>query len=493
MSQMKTYDTIVIGGGASGIAAALRRRSRGDSVLLLEKNDRLGGKLDVKEWNGYRWDKGPSLFTLPALVDELFELFGKKSTNYFKYKLHHENTRYVFNDGTRFTFYSEPEKRKKELQKHFSEEEIERVERYIQNISKTYDAIGDLFIERPKLSLKDALKKEVLKQYPKVVSRQMMSSLNKYNKRKLKQPKLVQLFNRFGTYNGSNPYKMSGLYSMIPHLELNIGTYFPVGGMRAIVDSLETLAREEGVEIGLNEKAIMVNQNGSGYLVETKDGIVKAKNLICSIDHVNFYKKVFYDSKLYEKYAAEERSSSAIVFYWAVDKHFEDIGLHNILFSEDYAQEFNELFNIQKTPVEPTIYIHNSSAIEEGDAPEGCQNWFVMVHSPAGVEPTDAQLNAVRDLVQKKLETLLNIDVSKHIIHEDYWSMSRVEAITGSFKGALYGGAFNDKMSSFKRHGNKSKKYKNMYFTGGSVHPGGGIPLVLKSAKIVDQLIEEDA
>ena len=492
MSDMKIYDTVVIGGGASGIAAALRRRSRGDTVLLLEKNEKLGGKLDVKEWNGYRWDKGPSLFTLPGLVDELFELFGKKSTNYFKYKLHHENTRYVFNDGTRFTFYSEPEKRKQELSKFFSDEEVESVERYIQNISKTYNAIGDLFIERPKLSLKDALKPEVIKQYPKVVSRQMFNSLNRYNERKLKNKKLVQLFNRFGTYNGSNPYQMSGLYSMIPHLELNIGTYFPVGGMRAIIDSLHKLAIEEGVEVRLNEDAITSGLNGTGYLVHTKDGTVKAKNLICAIDHVNFYDKVFKDEKLAKKYETEERSSSAIVFYWAVNKHFEEIGLHNIFFSEDYAKEFNELFDKQQTPLEPTIYIHNSSSIEKDDAPEGCQNWFVMVHSPAGVEPTDEQLQGVRELVWKKLNELLDIQVKDHIIHEDYWSMKKVEAITGSYKGALYGGAFNTKLSSFKRHGNESKKYKNMYFTGGSVHPGGGIPLVLKSAKIVDQLIEQN-
>lgn len=493
MKDIKTYDTVVIGGGLSGIAAALRRRSHGDSVLLLEKNNRLGGKLDVKEWNGYRWDKGPSLFTLPHLVDELFELFGKQSSNYFKYKLHHENTRYVFNDGTRFTFYSEPEKRKKALAPFFSKEEIENVESYIRKISKTYNSLGDLFIARPKISLKSATNKELVKQYPQMLSRQMLNSLNRYNERKLRNPKLVQLFNRFGTYNGSNPYKMSGLYSMIPHLELNVGTFFPAGGMRAIIDSLERLSKEEEIDILLNEERITAKLDGPGYIVQTTQGEIRANNLICSIDHVNFYKNVLRDEALYKKHAEEERSSSAIVFYWAIKHHFEEIGLHNIFFSEDYAKEFKELFDLKKTPVEPTIYIHNSSAIEKNDAPEGCQNWFVMVHSPAGVEPTTDQMGAVKNLVIEKLKRLISIDITDHIIHEDHWTMASVEAITGSFKGALYGGAFNTKAASFKRHGNQNKKYKNLYFTGGSVHPGGGIPLVLKSAKIVDQLIEQHA
>lgn len=492
MKDSKKYDTVVIGGGLSGIATALRRKAHGDKVLLIEKNEKLGGKLDAFTWGDYRWDKGPSLFTIPHLVDELFELFGKNSRDYFQHHLHNENCRYHFNDGTVFTFFGESEKRKKELSKYFTQDEIEKVEKYIENIAKTYDAIGDLFIDAPKLSLKDAFKTKILKQYPKIVSRQMLNSLNAYNERKLGNNKLVQLFNRFGTYNGSNPYKMSGLYSMIPHLELNLGTYFPVGGMRSIVDSLERLAKEEGVEVLTNAGDSVVEKNPLGYKVQTGEGFFEAKNLVCAIDHVNFYKHIMRDTDLFEKYEKEERSSSAIVFYWAINKKFDQIGLHNIFFSEDYQHEFAELFDLKQPLSEPTIYIHNSSVLEKNDAPENGQNWFVMVHSPAGVEPTDSQLQAVRDLVAKKLERILNIDIVNHIIFEDYWSMAQVESVTGSYKGALYGGAFNTKMSSFKRHGNTHKKYKNLFFTGGSVHPGGGIPLVLKSSKIVDHLISQN-
>ena len=193
MSALRIYDTVVVGGGVSGLATALRRKSRGDTVLLLEKNNRLGGKLDVKEWNGFRWDKGPSLFTLPALVDELFELFGKNSTQYFKYKKHHENTRYVFNDGTRFTLFSEPEKRKAELSKFFSNEEIKRFESYIQDIAKTYNAIGDLFIDRPKMSITNALHPDFVKQYPKILSGKMMCSLNRYNEKELKIQDITEM------------------------------------------------------------------------------------------------------------------------------------------------------------------------------------------------------------------------------------------------------------------------------------------------------------
>ena len=490
MSELKKYDTVVIGAGASGLAAALRRRKRGDSVLLIEKNDRVGGKLDVLEWEEFRWDKGPSLFTMPELILDLFKLYDKNPADYFEYRLHHENCRYHFPDGTSFIFYSDPEKRKESLRKVFSIEAVERAEKYIKKIAKTYESIGDMFIGRPKLSVKDALKPEVIKQYPKIVSRQMLYSLNAYNERTLKDPKLVQLFNRFGTYNGSNPYQMSGLYSMIPHLELNLGTYFPKGGMRAIVESLATLAREQGVDIALNEDNTNVQPIGDQYEVALNDEVVTASKVICAIDHVNFYKHILKDEDLYQKFEPQERSSSAIVFYWAVKGDHPEIGLHNIFFTSDYKNEFEELFDKKINLSEPTIYIHNSSTVEKDDAPEGHQNWFVMVHSPAGVQPTEDYLENLRTFIKSRVKDAAGIDLEGKVLFEDNWTMEKVERITGSYKGALYGGAFNTKMSSFIRHGNKSKKYKNLYFTGGSVHPGGGIPLVLKSAKIVDDLIE---
>lgn len=486
------YDTIVIGGGLSGIATALRRRRRGERVLLLEKNNKLGGKLDVLEWEGFRWDKGPSLFTLPHLVDELFELFNRKASDYFNYQLHTENCRYYFEDGTQFTFYSDSTRRKSELEKSLGIKAAIQVENYLESTSQTYDAIGDLFIDAPKLGWRDAFRKDIIKQYPKVISKQMMLTLNGYNERKFSNPKLVQLFNRFGTYNGSNPYKMSGLYSMIPHLELNLGTYFPKGGMRAIIEGLEKLAREVGVEIQLEQQNTQVKKIEDGYYVSASNGQFMCNKLICSIDHVSFYKNIFRDNKALNRSLIEERSSSGLVFYWAVEGKHKKVGLHNILFSGDYKKEFAQIFGKQ-VPDHPTIYIHNSSAIEPSDAPENGQNWFVMINTPAGVEPTDGQVNQLRTFIIKRVKDLMDIDLESKILFEDKWTMKNIECITGSYQGALYGGAFNSKLSSFKRHGNKSKKHRNLYFTGGSVHPGGGIPLVLKSAKIVDELIERDA
>jgi phytoene dehydrogenase-like protein len=262
--------------------------------------------------------------------------------------------------------------------------------------------------------------------------------------------------------------------------------------MRSIVGSMITLAKEQGVVIKLNEKKTKVIPTAEGYTLELENGTVQAKQLICAIDHVNFYKKVLKDDVLYKKHAKEERSTSAVVFYWAVERKHDNVGLHNIIFSSDYKKEFKQLFDDKVVQDEATIYIHNSSAVEADHAPENGQNWFVMINAPAGVDVPEERLEVLRQYMKKCIKDALGIDLENKILHEENWSMRKIEKDTGSFTGSLYGGAFNNKTASFKRHGNQSKKYKNLYFTGGSVHPGGGIPLVLKSAKIVDELMQKN-
>lgn len=484
------YDTVIIGGGISGIATALRRHKKGDKVLLLEQSNQLGGKLGLYEWQGFKWDKGPSLFTLPNLITELFELYGKDPKAYFNYQEMDENCRYFFDNNLSFTFFKDEEKRRKELKKNFSEHEVAAVEAYLKSTEKIYNEIGELFIGEPKLSFKDMFKMKIVKQYPKFLSKQMLNSLNDFNKRWFSNPHLVQLFNRFGTYNGSNPYQMSGLYSMIPHLELNLGTFFPVGGMRAIIDALQQLLDEEGIAYELNCPKTAVHDLKTGAEVHSGNIKIIARQVVSAIDHMAFYEKVYEDRTAFNKYKEEPKSTSALVFYWAVNQDFPEIGLHNMLFSDNYEAEFKQIFEENKIPNSPSIYIHNSSCIEKNQAPANSQNWFTMINTPAGIEPTEKQIAELREFVIKQVERLVGIDISDKIIHEQTWTMKGIEESTGSMGGALYGGACNSKTASFKRHGNQSKKNKNIYFTGGSVHPGGGIPLVLKSAKIVDQLID---
>jgi phytoene dehydrogenase-like protein len=190
-----------------------------------------------------------------------------------------------------------------------------------------------------------------------------------------------------------------------------------------------------------------------------------------------------------KKLLQQEKSSSAYVFYWGINKEFAELGLHNILFSDDYKKEFDYLFSKQFPTEDPTIYINITSKYCKEDAPEGCENWFVMVNVPHNKSESIHYAAAIRKNVVDKINTMLKTDIEKYIISESTLSPIDIENQTSSFGGSLYGNSSNNKFAAFLRHANFSSSIKNLFLVGGSVHPGGGIPLCLFSAKIASQLI----
>jgi phytoene dehydrogenase-like protein len=453
---------VIIGAGLAGIAVALRLRRLGHAVTVLERSDDYGGKLGTFDWNGFRWDRGPSLFTEPQLIDDLFLLYGKDPRAYFNYVPSETACTYFFPGCDPVIFYTDRNRLKAEISGKFGVALAEKTLRYIEGSRSAYERIGTFFTDNPQPEMKDIFRKELLVRYPHFLSARLGKTLHGYNKMKLGDHRLVQLFDRFGTYNGSDPFRMSGLYSMIPHLEHNDGTYFPEKGMRSIVD------------------------------IHTNQELLIADKLVCAIDHLPFYRDILRDSELYEKYAQQERSSSALVFYWAVDRAVPSLGLHSVFFSADYAREFAAIFGSGTFPSEPTVYVHVSSIANPADAPDGCQNWFVMINMPSGVVPDAAQTDALRRFVLERVGKQLGVSIDRHILFERMWNARGIEEDTGSEAGALYGASSNGKLAALKRHGNRNSRYPNLYFCGGTVHPGGGIPLVLRSARIVEQLIAHE-
>ncbi|MDC0231351.1 phytoene desaturase family protein [Aureispira] len=483
------YDAIIIGGGLAGIAISLRLRNRGAKVLVLEKNSYVGGKINQLDLKGYRFDTGPSLFTMPELVNELYQLYEEDYSQYYNYHQHSESCRYFFNDGQQINFFTNPILLEQELASKLGVDSS-CIEKYLDHSAKKYETIGKLFMETAIHKNTEIPWKSIFLNIPAFLNSGLLTTLNKLNTKALKNDKLVQIFNRFATYNGSDPYKASGILSMIPHLEQNLGTFFPVGGISNIINGLYKLALKNGVQFRLNEDISNCNFHKGNYTIEANHNY-KSTHLICAIDHLSFYKNILKDQDLYQKYQKQERSTSAIVFYWGINKSFEKLGLHNIFFSNDYPEEFKEIALPNGIPSDPTIYVHISSKLNKKDAPEGCENWFVMINVAAGVIINQSQEHKIKELIINKLEHTLTTDIRKHIVTEKVWTPEKIELDTGSFSGALYGAASNKKFSALSRHPNFSKKYKNLYFCGGTVHPGGGIPLVLQSAGIVDKLIAD--
>ena len=481
---------IVIGAGIAGIASSIRLAVKGYDVLVLEKNAYPGGKLSEITLGGYRFDAGPSLFTMPEFVEELFALAGKKTSDFFEYEKHDTCCHYFWNDGTFLKAYSDKEKIASEIDTIF-ENKGNLFLKKLEKAAFINEQVGDLFLKNSLHDVRNFLNIKTLKALFNSRKFDINTSFHQSNENDLKEPKLVQLFDRFATYNGSNPYKTPGIMSIIPHFEHNVGTFFPKKGMVSITNSLVELAKSLGVKFEFNslvEEILVDNSKIVG--VKMADKIIKSDIVVSNMDVFFTYRKLLPSQKAPEKILKQERSSSAIIFYWGVKKEFPNLDLHNIFFSTDYKKEFESIFDKKTVGNDPTVYIHISSKCLPSDAPKNSESWFVMVNAPSNDEQNwDELIAKTRANIIEKLNRILGVSLEELIEEEGILDPRTIESKTASYQGSLYGTSSNSKFAAFLRHPNYKSSLKGLFFVGGSAHPGGGIPLCLLSAKIATNYV----
>lgn len=483
---------LIIGAGIAGIATAIRLAEKGYQVEVYEANSYPGGKLSQFEQDGYRFDAGPSLFTMPQYVDELFKLAGKKPSDYFRYQKLDVVCRYFYEDGTRLTAYANAGKFSDEIQEKTGEPAA-AVKHYLDNSSTVYNVTTHVFLERSLHRLKTYLRWDTVKSILRFGKIDAFRTMHKANEVFFRDKRIVQFFDRYATYNGSNPYSAPATLNVIPHLEQHFGAYFLEGGMYNITSCLVALAESLGIKFHYNNPvAEIVLQGYKVKGIRTNDGVIEGDLVVSNMDIWFTYRKLLSSHpKLHpQKILNQERSSSALIFYWGIRDQFRELDLHNIFFSADYEAEFNHIWREKEIYHDPTVYLNISSKYKPDDAPESCENWFVMINVPANTgQDWDALIAGARENVLNKLSRLLNKDIRKLIANESILDPRSIESRTSSYQGSLYGTSSNSRFAAFLRHANKSSKIKGLYFCGGSVHPGGGIPLCLLSAKIVSELV----
>ncbi|MDI1315842.1 1-hydroxycarotenoid 3,4-desaturase CrtD [Flavobacterium sp.] len=482
---------IIIGSGIAGIAAAIRLQNKGYRVQVLEKNSYPGGKLTQLSGNGFRFDAGPSLFTMPHLVTELFELSGKKASNYFNYEQLDVICNYFYEDGTRISASADIAVFADEIERKTTDT-AEKVKKHLNKSKFIYGVTKEQFLEKSLHKINSFLSLSTLVAVIKLPFLNIFSSMNQVNEKAFTDTKTIRLFNRYATYNGSNPYKAPGILNIIPHLEFGLGAYLPKGGMHSITNSLVTLAKEIGVEFHFNQEvtAIETTNNLVKSVTTTSDKFL-ADVVVCNADIHTVYEKLIPSAKKLKEVDKQERSSSALIFYWGIDKEFPALDVHNIMFTEDYKTEFDHIFESKTIYEDPTIYINITSKHIKEDAPEGKENWFVMINVPSVYgQDWDCMVADARKNILRKISKNLGVAIESLILFEEHLTPQLIQDKTYSFKGSLYGTSSNSRFAAFFRHKNFSSQYKNLYFVGGSVHPGGGIPLALSSAKIIEQLIK---
>jgi phytoene desaturase len=481
----------IIGSGIAGIATSIRLKAKGFDVTVYEKNSFPGGKLSSFKLGEFRFDAGPSLFTMPQYVDELFDISGENPKDHFKYKRKKIACKYFWEDESIFNAYSDKEKFYDECENKFNVER-KQIKKYLDKAKKKFDLTRNIFLEKSLHKINSFLNYETVKALFNLNIYQINKNLNEVNQKEIEEKHLVQLFNRYATYNGSSPYKTPGMMTLIQHLESHYGTYIPLKGMNDISNSLYRLAERKGVKFEFEsevEKIEIQNNQATGIIVNNK--LKRFDKIVSNSDVYSTYKYLLKE-KLNHNSLKQERSSSAIIFYWGIKKIYKQLDLHNIFFSDNYEKEFKYIFNENKIIDDPTIYVNITSKDVPNDSPESCENWFVMVNSPFNTgQDWEKIKKTLRSNIISKLERILKENISSNIVEERIYTPIDLESNTNSHQGSLYGISSNNKFSAFLRHPNFLKKIPNLYFCGGSVHPGGGIPLCLLSAKIVSNLIEK--
>ena len=485
---------IIIGAGVAGLASAIRLAVQGMAVTVFEKNSYPGGKLSEFELKGYRFDAGPSLFTQPQNIEDLFVLAGEPMEEYFQYKSLSVSCNYFYEDGKVINAYTDLDLFEKELVTKAGEA-AGSLSAYLKQSEKIYNHIGNVFLNYSLHKIRTLWQAPVLPALAATRWAYLFRSMHQVNKVHFKNPETVQLFNRYATYNGSNPYQAPGMLSLIPHLEHNEGVFYPKGGMISITNALYRLALKKGVQFQFDSAVDRIIRMGKKVMgVVVHDANIFADIVVSNMDIYFTYKQLLNDPLKAKKIMRQERSSSAMVFYWGMKKEFTQLGLHNIFFAKDYQAEFDHLFRLKNIYEDPTVYINITSKCEPGlHAPNGKENWFVMVNAPANVgQDWEVYREKYRSAIIQKLNRILQTDLEPLIAVEKMMDPVLIESKTASYMGSLYGTSSNSKMAAFLRHPNFTDAIKGLYFVGGSVHPGGGIPLCFKSAKIMSEIVARD-
>jgi diapolycopene oxygenase len=494
---------VVIGAGIGGLAAACRLAAQGHNVTVLETAAGIGGKAHqftlsaVTTSNHYRFDAGPSLFTLPELVDDVFRAAGRDPRAYFRYDRLDPVTAYFFADGTRLTAWADSERLALEVEAKLGVK-ADTVRRHLARAQRVYDGTAPTFLGRSLHQWATYTHPDVLRAVAAIPEMGLLSTMHAANHRATGgEPRLTQLFDRYATYNGSDPYRAPATLNLIPHLEFGRGAYYPTfpngGGIYAIPCALHQLATELGVQFHFQEPAEEILVEGGRVVgVRTACATYPTTVVVSNADVVPTYRRLLPHQSAPERTLGQPRSSSALIFYWGIKQVFAELDVHNIFFSEDYHAEFSDIFDRHSAPSDPTVYVNITSKITPGDAPPNHENWFVMVNVAHDQgQDWDALTQRTRIAVLRRLSLVLKTDIENLIEVERVWTPPQIAADTSSFRGALYGASSNNPLAAFLRHPNFSRQLPGLFFCGGSVHPGGGIPLCLLSARLVGELVAQ--
>ncbi|WP_226670545.1 phytoene desaturase family protein [Metabacillus litoralis] len=483
----------IIGAGLGGLAAAISLASKGYQVDVFEKNSHCGGKLMPYELGTHKFDFGPNTITMPHIFKQVFELAGENADDYIQFIKLPVHTRNIFSDGSRFDFTNDHNYMKKQLEQldPFGKDQFDS---FIKEITRLYSLSEQHFFYKTFQNLGDYLSPKLGMALMQVRPNE---SLHHFFSRFFKKQEVIEALSRYATYIGSSPYVSPATFAMIAYLELVQGVYYIQGGNVRLAQAYEQLAKKLNVTIHLNTKVTNIyvkNQKVKHIEFDHRENFIPDE-VIMNADLLKAYPELVkeedrphFSTKKRDRY---QSSISAFVIMAGLSVRNKQLLHHNVYFSNNYQQEFQDLFTHQTYSDNPTIYISNSSYTDKTQSPNG-DNLFILVNAPPlqengelGIDPVEYK-NKIYQLLENR-----GLSIRHHLMHEKIVTPKDISEKFGAYKGALYGLSSNNKLDAFLRPSNFAKDIRNLSFVGGSTHPGGGSPMVVISGLNVANVLSK--
>jgi len=491
---VSTQPVTILGGGVGGLAAAISLASAGRRVVLFEQNEQIGGKMGEHRAAGFHWDSGPSVITMRTVFESLFASAGQRLEDYLSLKTIDPLTRYFFWDGAQVDICRDLSQTLQQIAA-LEERDVEGYLAFLAEAARVYRIVSRVFLFGPPptfASLRLVSPRDAL-------SVDLVGTLQKRIERAVRHPHLRQLLGRFATYVGASPYLAPATLTSIAHVELAQGVWYPQGGVYELGRAYERLATQLGVEINYQTRIKRLRVQDDRLVgLELENGESLTTGIaISNIDVTTTYTLI--DSpvaqKQFRKLSRRATSCSGFILLLGIEGSHPALAHHNVFFSKDYRREFEQIFRQGRLPDDPTIYVAITSKSDHDHAPAGCENWFVLVNAPPlNPLPTEAQKEEPLAYAEHLLQHLAErgFDLRSKIRYQKVLTPRDLQRLSGAWRGALYGISFNNRFAPFLRPGNRSP-VRGLYFAGGSVHPGGGVPLATLSGMQAARFVLEDA
>jgi phytoene desaturase len=492
----------VIGGGLGGLAAACVSAARGHRVTLYDKNAWLGGKAAVLHEGGFRFDMGPTILTVPRVLERIFAEAGRDLNDYLDLVRLDPQWRCFFDDGSQIDLQENIDAMAAEMDRFAPGRRAgEGYKRFQAISSHLHDVSNRFFFWKPvedlfdTIDLRANLNPSTLRD---VLSLRMGSSVAGTIRSKVKDDRLAQMLDHFVQYVGSSPYGAPAVLCAIAHMQAADGVWYPMGGTRAVVEALVKLAGELGVTLRADTDVDHLRiENGAATGLVTQNGAVTPYDCVISnMDSVRTYRELV-GGEIGERIARKdhEPACSGVVLYLGLKKRYGHILHHDFVFSRDPEVEFDFIYRRGEPAPDPTCYIAAPAATDPSVAPEGGEALYVLVHTPYLRPHHDwAQMfPAYRQVILDKLKRTAGMaDIEDRIVIERHLTPQDIHDRYKVLNGAIYGLASHGRFMGAFKPGNRSRQVRGLYLAGGAAHPGPGMPMVMMSGWIAADALDAD-